>query len=519
MILLTAKQMRELDRAAIEDWHVPGPVLMENAGKATVDQLEDVFAELCPGPVTILAGKGNNGGDGYVIARHLLNRGWQVLTIVLAAAEKITGDARINLDILLKSEAEVLFVTDSDELERLLPQLDPIIVVDALFGTGLFSAVSGLYEKAIDWANEAAEAIIAVDIPSGIDATSGKVLGTAVAADLTVTFACAKVGQVIYPGAEYVGDLVVADIGIPVQLLQQQDVDHHFIDFAAARFLLPERPASGHKGTFGHLLLVAGSSGKSGAAALAAEAALRAGVGLATLACPAQLHPVFEEKLTEVMTVPLPEVDGRVSMQALVDIQQLWQQKSVLAVGPGLGTGEEVAGLVRRLVRECPLPLVVDADGLNALAGHLEILQERMAPTVLTPHPGEMARLTGLSVAEVESDRISIARQVACSRQVVVVLKGARTIVATPDGAVFINGSGNPALASGGTGDVLTGVISGLLAQGMKAEAAALLGVYLHGRSADRLAESRGQAGVLASDLLADLPATREELLTGDELC
>lgn len=520
MNLLTATQMRELDRIAIEEWQVPGLVLMENAGRATAEHLEEYFDDLHPGPVTIFAGKGNNGGDGYVIARHLLNRGWDVATVVLADPEKVTGDARVNLDILIKSGAEIEFISEDTSFDE---QLEPFqqtgLVVDALFGTGLSSKVEGLYARVIDWINSSAAVVVAVDIPSGIDATSGQVLGSAVFADLTVTFASAKVGHVVYPAVEFVGDLIVSDIGIPKQLADQQKIDHLFINAEAAQYLLPARPASGHKGTFGHLLLVAGSTGKSGAAALAAEGGLRAGAGLATLACPAHLNPVFEIKLTEVMTVPLPEVDGMVSMQALSDLRALWQEKSVLAIGPGLGTGDEIGGLVRRLVRECPLPMVIDADGINALVGHLDVFSGREAATILTPHPGEMARLLGCAIADVESDRISIARDFACEHGVILVLKGARTVVAEPGGAVFINGSGNPALACGGTGDVLTGVIGGLVGQGMTAVAAVLLGVYMHGRAADRLFETEGRAGILATDLLKEIPATRRELLVEDELC
>lgn len=518
MNLLTATQMRELDRIAIEEWLVPGLVLMENAGRATTDYLEENFYDFYPGPVTVFAGKGNNGGDGYVIARHLMNRGWDVAIVVLAEVGEISGDARVNLDILIKSSADIKFLSNAAGIDGQLEQFRQTgLVVDALLGTGLSSEVSGLYARVIDWINSSGSPVVAVDLPSGIDATTGQILGTAVFADLTVTFASAKVGQVVYPAVEFVGDLVVTDIGIPKQLADQQKINHLFINSEAARILLPARPARGHKGTFGHFLLVAGSTGKSGAAALAAEGSLRAGAGLATLACPAHLNSIFETKLTEVMTVPLPEVDGMVSMQALADIEELWEDKSVLAIGPGLGTGEEIGGLVRRLVRKCPLPMVIDADGLNALAGHLEVLQDRSELTVLTPHPGEMARLLGCSVAEVESDRVAIARKFSCEHGIILVLKGARTIVAEPGGAVFVNGSGNPSLACGGTGDVLTGMIGGLLGQGLAPVAAVLLGVYLHGRAADRLFETQGRAGILATDLLQEIPATRRELLVEDE--
>ncbi|PLX74509.1 MAG: bifunctional ADP-dependent NAD(P)H-hydrate dehydratase/NAD(P)H-hydrate epimerase [Desulfuromonas sp.] len=520
MNLLTAKQMRELDRTAIEEWGVPGLVLMENAGKATVDQIVENFAPFFPGPVTIFAGKGNNGGDGYVIARHLMNRGWEVALLVLAEPGQVGGDAGTNLDILVKSGADIEYAADIDAFdEQLDAYLETGLIVDALFGTGLSSEVEGIYAKAVDWINASSAPVVAVDIPSGIDATTGQVLGCAVLADLTVTFASAKVGQVVYPAVEFVGDLIVADIGIPKQLSDRLNIDHLFINAEAAQILLPARPARGHKGTFGHLLLLAGSTGKSGAAALAAEGGLRAGAGLATLACPEHLNPIFETKLTEVMTAPLPEVDGMISMQAIPDIEQLCADKSTLAIGPGLGTGREISSLVSHLVRECPLPMVIDADGLTALVDHLDQLKERQALTILTPHPGEMARMTGLSIAEVEADRLTVARDFATRYNVILVLKGARTVVAEPGGSVFVNGSGNPSLACGGTGDVLTGVIAGLLGQQISPVAAVLLGVYLHGRAADRLFETQGRAGILATDLLREIPATRRELLLEEEVC
>ncbi|BCR04098.1 bifunctional NAD(P)H-hydrate repair enzyme [Desulfuromonas versatilis] len=514
MKLLTAEEVRELDRQTIEQVGIPGAVLMENAGRQAVAHLLRRFGSLRPGPVLVLAGKGNNGGDGYVIARCLLDLGWRVRTLVLGERQAIGGDAGINLEVLLKLGGAVEFAADAAALaEALQRQEPPALIVDALLGTGLSSQVGGLYARAVDWINASGARVLAVDVPSGVDATTGRILGKAVRADLTVTFAAAKVGLAVYPAAERVGELAVAEIGIPAALSRALPDRHLLVEAGEAAALLPARPAAGHKGTFGHLLVVAGSTGKSGAAAMTAEGALRAGAGLVTVGCPRSIHPTLEVKLTEAMTAPLDEVDGGLSLQAQEQVRELWAGKQVLAIGPGLGLADETRALVRHLVRECPLPVVLDADGLNSLEGKPAILNQRTAGTaVLTPHPGEMARLTGLSIAEVEADRLGVARRFATAYGAVLVLKGARTVIALPDGRLRINASGNPGLATGGMGDVLTGLIAGLIAQGSPAEEAAVLGVFLHGLAADRLRKTLGEAGMTASDLLRELPAARREL-------
>jgi NAD(P)H-hydrate epimerase len=522
MKLVSADEMREIDRRTIEEIGIPGVVLMENAGQGAADRLCRAFASLHPGPVLVLAGKGNNGGDGYVIARYLLNRGWRVRTIATAAPEAIGGDAGIHLQALRRCGAEVTFASDSKALGAALEgHRDIALIVDALLGTGLASEVRGLYAEAVDWINDAPAPVVAVDIPSGIDATTGAILGRAVRADLTVTFALAKIGHANHPGAALTGQLEIVDIGIPTALLEPAGADHVLVDAAAAVQLLPPRQATGHKGTFGHLLVVAGSVGKTGAAAMTAEGGLRAGSGLVTVACPAAVQEVLAIKLTEAMTASLPGVEGALSLQALGEIESLLEGKNALALGPGLGQTEEVRNLVRRLVGGCPAPLVLDADGLNAIAERPDVLLERSGEAaVLTPHPGEMARLTGKTVAAIEADRIGAAREFARRYQVVLLLKGARTVIALPDGRVRINGSGNPGLASGGMGDVLTGMIGAFLAQGLPPGDAAILGAYLHGRAADRLLERLGDAGMIASDLLREVPAARRELamMSGHDL-
>lgn len=514
MRLLTAAQMREHDRQAIEEIGLPGALLMENAGRAAAAVLQQRFADCFPGPVLVLAGKGNNGGDGYVLARTLQAAGWQLRTLVLATADAISGDAALHLQALARCGGEVQFVAEESALEtHLARQTGVRVVVDALLGTGLTSAVQGLYARAIDWLNAGGAPILALDIPSGVDASSGQILGRAVRATVTVSFAAAKLGQLLYPGASCCGNLEVVDIGLPPAPPLPAAERHSLVDAQLAAALLPSRPVTGHKGTFGHLLVVGGCRGKSGALALSAAGGLRSGAGLITAAGPASLQPVLAQQLLEVMTAPLAEVDGHLSLQALPALQQLWQDKASLALGPGLGESAEARALARRLLVDCPLPLVLDADGLNALQGQPELLLQRSGrATVLTPHPGEMARLCGLSIAEVEADRIGAARSFADRHQVVLVLKGARSLIATPEGEIFVNSSGNPGLASGGSGDVLTGLIGGLLAQGLTATAAAVLGVYLHGLAAERLSRQQGEAGLAASDLARELPAARHEL-------
>ncbi|MDY0267970.1 NAD(P)H-hydrate dehydratase [Trichloromonas sp.] len=518
MKLLTAARMRELDRQAIEDIGIPGVVLMENAGRGAAERLCRHYGETFPGPVLILAGKGNNGGDGYVIARHLLNRGWQVRTLVLAEAETITGDASVNLDVLMRMGGEVTFVPDEHRLLTILGELGPVrLVVDAIFGTGLGAPVRGHYGRAIDWINESGRPVVAVDMPSGIEATQGALLGKAVRADLTLTFAAAKLGQALYPGRARVGTLEVLDIGIPAPLLAACEDDFRLVTAVEAAPLLPARPVTGHKGTFGHLLVVAGSRGKTGAAALTAEAGLRMGAGLVTLGCPLSVQTAMAIKLTEVMTAPQAETEGALALASWDELRELWQDKEALALGPGLGQLPETAELVRQLVRECPLPMVIDADGLNALGPHPSFFRELPdLQAVLTPHPGEMSRLTGTSVADIEADRVGAARRFALDYRVTLVLKGARTVVALPDGRVRINAGGNPGMASGGMGDALTGIIGGLLAQGLTTETAAILGVYLHALAGDRLAACQGNSGLFASDLLREIPAARAALAAGE---
>jgi NAD(P)H-hydrate epimerase len=515
MKVLTAAQMQAIDRQTIDRIGIPGVVLMENAGRGVAEEIARRFSTADPLRALVMAGKGNNGGDGYVIARHLLNKGWGVQILVLAERDAIKGDAAVNLHSFEQCGGHVSFVLNTEELETALASTGEFsVLVDALFGTGLCKPVQGLYQKAIEWLNQQSSQVVAVDIPSGINASTGQVPGTAVNAALTVTFAFPKVGQVSYPGAGLTGELVTVDIGIPEQIAAQVPVSCILVDAAEARRLLPTRSRDGHKGTFGHLLVVAGSTGKCGAAVMAAESGLRGGAGLVTLACPQCVQPTIASKLTEVMTVPLADFMGELCLQAFDDLLALAEGKQALAIGPGIGLGEETSALIRRLVQGSDLPTVIDADGLTALSGHMHVLDHQNdRQIILTPHPGEMARLTGLSVAGIQANRFNVARDFAVRHRVVLVLKGARTLTASPDGKVHINSSGHAGLASGGMGDVLTGLIGSLLAQGLTAMDAATLGVYLHGLAADRLLATFGDAGLLATDVMFEIPAARQALL------
>ncbi len=525
MKLVTAAEMRELDRRTIEDLGVPSLVLMENAGRSTYQILRREFPELA-GPVAVLAGRGNNGGDAFVVARYLANDGIPVAVFLLADRDQVQGDALVNLGILERMGLEVEEILGEEEINPMVHRLSrAALVVDALLGTGLNSPVQGLLARVIDRVNQLRPPVLAVDIPSGLSADTGEPLGVAVEAQVTVTYGFPKIGQILPPGRDYVGRLWWVDISIPPALAQ--GVKTELAEAGELRRLLPPRPFGSYKTTFGHLVVVAGSEGKTGACTLAAEAGLRSGAGLVTAVVPASLNDVFEVKLTEAMTLPLPEAAGARALgeAAWAPLKDFLTDKTAVSLGPGLGTHPETQALVRALVRDCPLPLVLDADGLNALSGRLEVLQNTAGPRILTPHPGEMARLLGTTSKEVQSRRLDIAREVAVAHQVWVVLKGAQTVVADPEGGVSLNPTGNPVLASGGTGDVLTGFIGGYLAQKLAPRDAARLGVYLHGLAADYLADSLGPQGHIAGDLLAVFPELLTEFSQGqfpvekEEIC
>jgi len=517
MYLVTAEEMQRMDRATIESFGIPGRVLMENAGRgATAFFLEAIYRDH-PGAVGIVAGRGNNGGDGFVMARYLHQKGIRATVFLLSQKDRIKGDAAANLKLLDTMGVPVVELADAAAFEsRKLLMRHQHTWIDAILGTGLSSDVREYFRATIDFINRQDRPVLAVDIASGLDSDTGRICGACIRAAATATFGCAKVGHLCYPGRAFTGRLKIIDIGIPLPIAATVGCRQHLITPGALKNEIPRRSAAAHKGHTGHLLVLAGSPGKTGAAALTATAAMRTGVGLVTLGVPQSLNPVLETMVTETMTVGLPETaDGALDETAHKSVISLMAGKRCLAMGPGLGTHKSTGRLVRRLIEESPIPLVVDADGLNLIAPEPSVLSRQRSPIVLTPHPGEMARLSGHSTADIQDDRVGHARAFAERHQVHLVLKGAATVVARPDGTVYVNATGNPGMAAGGMGDVLTGLIAGLVTQGMEAGAAAQTGVYLHGAAADRMAAKRAPVGYLATDVLDTLPEAMDELLTG----
>jgi len=518
MKLVTAEEMAALDRKAAGDYGIPSIVLMENAGSMVARAVLKLLRGNRRGPkVLVLAGKGNNGGDGLVAARHLLNRGIEVKVFLLAREEDLQGDAAINLKIYRNMGGRVYTIADDKGLQRLdIALLYADVVVDAIYGTGFKGKVAGDVAKVIELVNQRERPVISVDLPSGLEANSGRVHGACIRAGVTVTFGLPKAGHLLEEGRIYCGELQVADIGIPAKLVQETDLKLDLITAEECRWLLPVRPLNGHKGTFGHVTVFGGATGLTGAVYLAATAALRAGCGKVTAGVPSALHQIMEQKTTEVMTLPLPQSpEGTLSRESLAAILELASKADAVALGPGLGADKGQTELLAELLPNLEVPLVLDADGLNALAGHPQILTQLKAPVILTPHPGEMARLLGVSVAKVQFNRLQVARQAAREWGAVVVLKGSATVVAAPTGDAAINVTGNPGLGTAGSGDVLTGIIASFLAQGLTPGNAAALGVYLHGLAGDLAADDLGQASLVAGELLAYLPRAFKKLEEG----
>jgi NAD(P)H-hydrate epimerase len=509
MIFMTREQMRRYDEIAMQRYGLVGPVLMENAGRGAA-RVALSMLERRPGRTTVVCGKGNNGGDGFVIARHLLNAGREVAVLLLGNLSQLDGDAELNAGVLTSMGGDVTELPGEADVERMDGLLEgSALVVDAIFGTGLDRPVMGRYNGAIDAVNECDADVLSVDLPSGLDADSGRPLNTCVRAARTATFACLKRGLLLHPGCELAGEVEVVDIGAPRAVAEEAGIDGRVITAEHVAPLLPPRPADAHKGTFGHLLVVAGSAGKTGAALMAALSALRSGTGLVTLAVPGDERPALESaKPVEVMLAPLlTSIDAPVGDEELSRLRSLLEGKTAVAIGPGCGLTRSMGRVLEAVLEIAGVPVAVDADGLTLL-GDLppRVLADRSHPTVLTPHPGEMARLVDATPRAVQGRRVEAARDFAVDRGVHLVLKGARTVVAAPDSTVMINLTGNSGMATGGTGDVLTGLLGGLLAQSMAPLDAAAAAVHVHGLAGDLAAEVTGGRSLLASDLVEALP-------------
>jgi NAD(P)H-hydrate epimerase len=498
MKIATAEEMRAIDAAAIGEYGIPGLLLMENAGLRVVEVVRELAAP--DARIVVLAGRGNNGGDGLVVARHLVNADADVRVMLLCAGSDLTGEAATNFALAKRMGVPIVESASSRALNAAAESAD--ILVDAILGTGAAGRVRGAAQAATRAAQRCRGRVVAVDIPSGVSANDGALLGDAVRADATVTFGLPKIGLYTYPGRSRCGEIRVVDIGLPAALLRDPRLRTNLTSADEAARRLPRRPPDAHKGDFGRVVILGGSPGFTGAPALAAEGALRVGAGLVTVGCATGLNAILEMKLTEAMTRPLPETPAQsLGGEAVGPALELCGEADAVVIGPGLSRQPEAAEFARAVIEAAPAPLVIDADALNALAGRLDLLRRRGAPTVLTPHPGEMSRLVASTIAAVQSDRLGWARRLAAETGAVAVLKGAGSVIAAPDGEAWINPTGSSALATGGTGDVLAGAIAGLLAGGAEQNSAAVAGVYYHGLAGDLAAQRTSERGVIAGDV------------------
>ncbi len=513
--------MRVLDRRAVEQLGIPGATLMENAGRGAAIEIRAVLRRrgrpVRGLGVVVVCGKGNNGGDGFVVARILAGWGARVRVFLAGRAEDVQGDAALKLAQLGRSRIRPVDITDPSGMAQLKHALAAScgLVVDALLGTGVSGPAHGLIADAIDRINECGVPVVALDLPSGLSSDTGDAPGTVVRAMLTTTFAGLKRGLLLPPGRDLAGEVLVVPIGVPAdETLRGAGV--FVIEAADMLRELPLRRRDAHKGDLGRLLIVAGSVGKTGAAALAGRAAMRTGAGLVTIAAPRSQQPIVAALVTEPMTEPLAETAAQtIALGAKDHLIALAAARDAVALGPGLGLDGETQTLVRDLARDLPVPMVIDADALTALAGHLDLLTQARGPRCLTPHPGEMARMLGVSVASVQADRIETARRFATTYNAHVVLKGHTSVISAPGGPTFLNPTGNPGMASGGTGDVLTGMVGAFLARGRAPLAALCCATYLHGLAGDLAAQAKGEEGLIASDLVEAIPEAIRQVQRG----
>ncbi len=498
------KIVRDIDDKTIKKYGIPGMVLMENAGRAVSSVILNHYND--SERISIFCGGGNNGGDGFVIARHLISAGKEVTTYLLKSPSDYKGDAKTNLEALKKISKNIKKISRSFS-----NYTKSDLIVDAIFGTGLDREIKGPAKDIIGKINSLRAPRISVDIPSGLDSDSGRPLGTAVKAAATVTFILPKTGSVIYPGVDYTGKLYIADITTPKKL--EENIKSELITFKTCRNMHKTRSGDTHKGTYGHTLVIAGSSGKTGAASLCAHSAVRAGSGLVTIGAPASVIKSIEEKIVEPMSEGLSDSGkGYLNPGSLDDSIRILKTKSSLAIGPGISAKNETEQFLVGLLKKVRVPVVADADAINIIAGHKNILKKVKVPVILTPHPGEMARLMDVSTKEIQENRISFASDFAVRHKCFIVLKGARSVIAAPDRKIFINPTGNPGMSSGGMGDVLAGVIAGLLSQNYSPLEACILGTFSHGLSGDIVTGNIGRSGITATDVANSIPAALNKL-------
>jgi len=515
MILLNATQSRELDRISHDKYGIPSYSLMTRAGEAVANALVDRFPDAVT-DVLVVAGKGNNGGDGFVAGRRLIQDGFAARAVLLGRATDLKGDAARAHAEFCASGGKVLEAVGESSLDAALSK-KPGAIIDAIFGTGLNAPVKDAPRRAIDIVNSFAVPTVAVDIASGVNSDTGAVMGAAIRASMTVTFGFAKFGHVSYPGAGQTGELRVVDIGFAPRAIDEIAPRGRFLERADLQHLIRPRPQNSHKGMYGHPLVIAGGRGKSGAVLLSSRAALRTGAGLVTAAMPESIQPIVAAGQAELMTEPIADRDGHFDGAHAPDaLKMLLDGKNALIVGPGIGVTDDTKRLLEWLISDAcdrDRPMLIDADGLNALAAiGCESLRRARGAVVLTPHPGEASRLLGVTTTAINDDRVTAARTLAERTGACVLIKGARSVIASPDGDVFVNSTGNPGMSTPGMGDALSGIVGAMLGQHMRPLDALAAGVFLHGYAADRVAARMGHVGYIAGDLIDELPMALEAL-------
>ncbi len=520
MKLVTSSQMRNIDRKTIEGLGIPGLELMERAGRGTALVAKEMLRDPQNKVVIIFCGRGNNGGDGFVVGRYLSQWGAQVEFFLTAKRDEVKGDAKTNLDKAVDLDLPIVEILKMEEIPS---RIKADLIVDGLFGTGFVGEIKGYMKDIIEMINSSGIPVLSVDIPSGLHADTGEFTGPCVKADRTVSMALPKIGHFFFPGKEMSGKVSVVDIGVPQHVVEEEKISLNLITEEEVKQMIPKRSGDAYKGSCGRVVLIAGSTGMTGAAALASSSSLRTGAGMAILGAPKTLNPIMEIKMTEVMTKPLPDVrkKGALALRGLGEIRELLKWGDCCAIGPGLGQHFETIELVRRLVSKLKMPAVIDADGLNALAKDPSILKECKAPLILTPHIGELSRLNGVPSSEIAKDKIKYASDFAKKYNCVLVFKGAPTIISEPGGQTYVNPTGNAGMATAGSGDVLTGIIVGLLAQMLMLKKgedikkimlnSACAGVFLHGLTGDMAKGEKGEMGMIAGDMMEKIP---EALIT-----
>ncbi|MFC1725326.1 NAD(P)H-hydrate dehydratase [candidate division KSB1 bacterium] len=509
--VVTSAEMRSIDKSTIEGLGIPGPVLMERAGIAVTNTVLKFLEVYGGNRVAIFCGKGNNGGDGFVAARELFRNNVNIEVFLFASKDEIKGDARLNLDIYEKLGLEINYITDPDELKDMKIKSD--IVVDALLGTGVKGKVEGILGRAIQFINDSYKPVIAVDIPSGLNADTGTFEGDCIKAEVTITMGLVKRGLILPPGKECSGEIFVADIGFPDSVIEEKNITVKILEEDDIVKYIPPRHLDVHKGDFGKIFVLAGSAGYTGAAYMACESMMKTGAGLVVLGIPESLNTIMETKLTETMTVPLPETaEKSLSLKGLEQILSRIEWADIFVLGPGISRNKETQKLILEIFKNIEKPTIIDADGLYPFKDNLDLLKNFKSELLITPHEGEFSRLFGLESEMIYHDRIEILREKRKYLNCTILLKGTTTITAVPGNEAIVNLTGNPGMASGGTGDVLTGIIAGLAAQNVSFPRSAAVGAFIHGFTGDLGAEELGELPLNATDLISYIPQILQKL-------